>query len=236
MNLRPLAVFLCMTLAAFAQNDGKVSLRTLCFQHVDDIREVQVLQGPEGKESGVPVKLFTSAFSDAVEISVKDGILRFAVPVEDAEAGKPAFRVVAEAKSPGGERQLAIFFPSGDKDMPYRVSLMDESESSFPMGSTRIYNLTPTDARFTIGERAAEIASGKMAVLDLPEKVNALNQATVRFYLKNRDGEWEVISSTVWQATDGMRGLALAFLHPTTKTPTVNCLQETPPWRLPKLE
>jgi len=236
MTLRLAAAFLSTVIATLADEGGKAMLRTLCFQHVDDIREVQVLQGKEGAESGVPVKLFTSAFSDEVEIKVGEGGLRFGVPVADAAPGEEAFKVVAKGRTPGGSRLLAVFFPSGEKDMPYRVSIIDESESNFPMGSTLIYNLTPTDARFTIGERAVEIASGKMAKVELPKKVNALNQTTVRFYLKNMGGEWEVVSSTVWQATDAMRGLALAYLHPLTQIPTVNCLQETPPWRLPVLE
>lgn len=210
-----------------------VQLRTLCFQHVGNLKELHVMQD---KGSGVPVRLFTSAFSDPVQVKLREGTIRFAVPAEDAAEGEPAFKVVAEGKSPGGARQLAVFFPSGNEDMPYRVSILDEGEAAFPMGSTLIFNLTPTDARFTIGERSKEIPTGKIATVGLPAKVNALNQATVRVHLKNQEGSWQAVSSTLWQATDAMRGLALAYLHPTTGRPTVHCIQETPPWRLPKLE
>lgn len=231
--LIPVAV-LAIASAQAQESVRTIRLRTLCFQHAEKLKEVQLVAGREGAEKLLPVRLYTSAFSDELEAPVAGDEIRFAVPSEDA--ADPPYRLVAKGKLVEGRQLLALFLPSGDRDMPYRVTVIDESEKNFPMGSTLIYNLTPVEGRFTIGERRREIAPGRLGRLARPTQVNDLNQATVRVFLKQQDDTWKAVSSTVWQATDQTRGLAFAYIHPRTKRPTVHCLQETPPWRLPQLE
>jgi len=226
-----------LTLASHAAEGTRtVSLRTLCFQHIDGLKEVLLITGKKGAREQLPVKLYTSAYSDEIEAKVSDNQLLFAVPVPDPEDGAEPFRIIATAKLAAGPRQLAIFFPGKSKDSPYSVQVMDESEQAFPMGSTLIYNLTKTTGRFTIGEHGKEIKSGKIGMIPMPTKVNQLNQCTVRVFLLDDQGAWQTVSCTVWRASEDMRGLALAYIHPKTGQPTVNCFQETPPWRLPQLE
>ena len=153
---------------------------------------------------------------------------------QDAD-GEEVLRTVAQGTLGSGARQLAIFLPSGTKDQPYQLKIIDESEAKFPMGSTLIFNLTAAKARFTIGEHAKELAPGALGLVPLPAKVNALNQCTVRVFLTDTTGQWRPISSTVWRSSDEMRSLALAYIHPSSKQPVVQCLQETPPWKLPQL-
>jgi hypothetical protein len=233
----PVILLLVLTLVSqAAENVRTIQLRTLCFQHVNGLKEVLLVTGKKGARQQFPVKLFTSAYSDEIEAKVTDEQLLFAVPVDDPKDGEEPFRIIAEARLAKGSRQLAIFFPSKDDDSPYRVQVLDESEQAFPMGSTLIYNLTQTTGRFTIGEHGKEIKSGKTGLVPLPTKVNKLNQCTVRVFLLDDQEAWKTVSSTVWKASKEMRGLALAYIHPKTGQPTVNCFQETPPWRLPQLE
>ena len=230
-----LALLLAVTGRSVAQT-RTISLRTLCFQHSGDLKEVMLVSGKKGSRKLLPVRLYTSAYSDEIEAKIEGGQILFAVPDEDPTEGAEPFRVIAQAMAAPGNRQLAVFFPVKDGKSPYKVQIIDESEQAFPMGSTLIYNLTQTSGRFSIGEHEKEIPSGKTGLLPLPTKVNQLNQCTVRIALLNPKKEWKMVSSTVWRASDQMRGLALAYIHPKTGKPTVNCFQETPPWRLPKLE
>lgn len=217
-----------------AQSARKISLRTLCFQHVDNIREVYLVSGSKEKPILTPVKLFTSTYSDEVVATVTGGRLVFAVQDKNEE-GEDFLRTVAEGPLAAGARQVAVFLPSGGKKTPYRLKVIDETEKKFPMGSTLIYNLTSTKARFTIGEHKKELKPGALGLVPLPTKTNNLNQCTVRVFLTDKNGDWKAVSSTVWKASAEMRSLALAYIHPRSKQPTVQCLQETPPWKLPQL-
>lgn len=230
------------TLIAFSgtvigQEARTISLRTLCFQHVDNIREVFLLTGNPKSPDLIPLKLYTSTYSDAVEATVTGSTLQFALKM-DPVAGDPKalpYRIIAQSKIASGARQVALFLPSNKENSPYTVRTIDESEKVFPMGSTLVYNLTSTETRITIGEHGKEIKPGGSALLPLATKVNDLNQTTVRVYLKTGAEDWKTVSSTVWRASKELRNLALAYIHPRTKKPTVNCFQETPPWRLPQL-
>jgi hypothetical protein len=229
-----LAALVAILPPAAAAQSRQVSLRTLCFRHVDDIREVLLVSGGGAKPTLTPVKLFTSAYSDPVGATITGGRLVFAVQGKDP-GGEDALRTVARGPLATGSRQVAIFLPSGDDEIPYRLTVIDETEERFPMGSTLIYNLTPTKVRFTIGEHRKELESGVIALVPLPTRTNERSQATVRVSLADRNGAWVPVSSTVWKVSRKMRTLALAFLHPGSNQPTVQCFQETPPWRLPKL-
>ncbi|NNC89087.1 MAG: hypothetical protein HKN82_11565 [Akkermansiaceae bacterium] len=212
----------------------KISLRALCFQHVDDIHDVLLVTGTEDDPVTTPVRLFTSAYSDPVEVTVTGPRLVFAVQ-PGGPAGGDQLRIVAEAPLAAGARQMVIFLPSRKAGRPYELTVIDESEAAFPMGSTLIYNITSTSARFTIGEYGRELKPGAHGLIPLPKRTNSLNQCTVRVFLADRDGAWQAVSSTVWKTSPKLRSLALTYIHPRTMQPTVHCFQETPPWRLPKL-
>ena len=237
MNALRLLIVLSATLLVTGQASAqrKVSLRTLCFQHVGGIKEVYVTTGTPEKPVHVPLRLYTSTYSDESVLELPGSELQFSLRSTN-EDGTSGQKVFAKGKMSTGKRQLALFLPSGkDADTPYAVRIIDETESKFPMGSTLVYNLTSTDTRITIGEHKAETKSGARSLLPLAKKTNALNQTTVRVYLKTGPDAWKPVSSTVWIASEKTRSLALAYIHPRTKKPTVNCFQETPPWRLPKV-
>ena len=230
-----LAVLCLAGMGPAGAQERKVSLRTLCFQHVDGLRDVLLVTGTPDEPKLTPVRLYTSAYSDAVVESFEGSALRFAVEVAGPDGAK-TLKTVAEGTLRAGARQVAIFLPSGKDDQPYRLMVVDETEEKFPMGATMIYNLTATKARFAIGEHGKELEPGALGLVPLPAEVNDLNQCTVRVFLLGGEGTWVPVSSTAWRVSEEMRSLALAYINPRSKQPTVHCLQETPPWRLPQFE
>ncbi|NNM30606.1 MAG: hypothetical protein HKO57_13885 [Akkermansiaceae bacterium] len=226
---------LAVTVGTAAAQSRKISLRTLCFQHVDGLREVLLVSGSPEKPKLIPVELFTSTYSEPVVASIAGDVLRFAVEVTGAD-GEKQLKTVAQGKLAAGARQVAVFLPSEKPGIPYRLTVIDETEKNFPMGSTLIYNLTGTKARFLIGEHRKEIGPASLGLVPLPTEVNELSQCTVRVGLLGPDGKWIPVSSTAWRVSEEMRSFALAYIHPRTRQPVVNCLQETPPWRLPQFE
>lgn len=218
-----------------AQN-RKISLRGLCICHAQNVREIFVVSGSVKAPVFTKVPLYTSAYSDAIELTVSNNMLSVALPTQVTKKHPHGYRVIATKKLASGRRQLAVFIPTTKKETPYRLTLIPEGEKVFPMGSTLIYNLSSTDLRMTLGEHTRQIAPNQRAQVPIPKKVNALNQTTVRTFLKSKEGKWITVSSTVWKTSPKLRGFAVAYIHPRSKRPVVDCFQETPPWRLPQLE
>ncbi len=235
-HMRTLCVFLLFACLASAQEPRKVSLRTLCFKRVGDTKEVMLMTGSQNNPVPQPVPLYLSIYSDEIEANVSGEKLTFALP-ETGENGETIYRTIGEGKLPSGNRLAAIFIPSGKKDVPYRVLVLDETEQNFPLGSTIIVNLSPEDTRITLGEHEKIIKPGKVEKLPIATRVNDLNQATVRIYVPvDTQKKWRPVSSTTWRALPNLRNLAIAYQNPRTGRTSVNCYQEVPPWRLPKFE
>ncbi len=231
-------ILLCLflfSLTLSAQNT-KISLRTLCFRHAHDVKEIFPATGSTKKTTYSKTRLYTSAYSDPVPLTVSGNSLKVALPVKVSKKHPDGYRIFATKTIGPGKRQLAIFIPTTNPKKPYRLTIIDEGEKNFPMGSTLIYNLSNTDLRMTIGEHRKEIKPLKQTKIPIPKKINALNQATIRTYVKNTEGKWLIVSSTVWKTSKKLRGLAIAYIHPLSKKTVVDCFQETPPWRLPKIE
>ncbi|MFK7912021.1 MAG: hypothetical protein AB8F34_15680 [Akkermansiaceae bacterium] len=211
-------------------------MRTLCFRHAHDIKEIYLVSGAKETPVFSKTRLYTSAYSDPITLKLTGSELGIALPSQDTEKHPNGYRIFARTNLPQGGRHLAIFLPTNNIEKPYRLIILDESEKAFPMGSTLVYNLSNTDFRITLGERAETIKPLKRTTIPLPKKTNKLRQATVRTYFKDNTKKWVVINSTVWKTSEKLRGLAIAYIHPLNNKPVVTCFQETPPWRLPKLE
>jgi hypothetical protein len=227
-----LATAALATLAtAAAQDTRKVKLRTLCFEHVGDLKKV-LLVGAGDKT--VEVDLFTSGFSDEIEATVSGPDLRFAVAGTDA-AGKATLETVASGKAAAGTRQLAIFLPGAKDGPPYRLMVIDDSDEKFPLGTTLAFNFAPVPVRFAIGEHTKDLDPGGEALIPQAKKVNEMNQCNVVISFADATRAWKPVNNTRWLSLPQERALAIAFIHPVTRQPTVNCYRETPPWKLPKL-
>lgn len=234
-RLRLLAVA-CAALAslahpATAQEARKIKLRTLCFEHVGEIRKV-LLVGAGDKTA--EVDLFTSGFSDEVEATVSGPDLRFAIAGTGPD-GKVTLKTVASGKAAAGTRQLAVFLPGTKEGTPYRLMVIDDSEEKFPLGSTLAFNFAPVPVRFAIGEHSSDLKPGGQALIPQARKVNEMNQCNVVISFADKTNKWTPVNNTRWLSLPQERALAIAFVHPVTKQPTVNSYRETPPWKLPKL-
>ncbi|MGJ8725929.1 MAG: hypothetical protein ACSHYB_15350 [Roseibacillus sp.] len=234
--MRILCLLLLLATIVGAQDPRKISLRTLCFKRVGSDKEVMLMTG--NPESPVPlaVPLYLSIYSDEIPAQVVGDKLTFAIP-SDSPTGETSYRTIGVGKLPSGNRLAAIFIPSGNKEMPYRVLVIDESEQNFPMGSTMIVNLSPENTRITLGEHDKTVAPGKIQKFPIATKVNDLNQATARIYVPiEGERKWRAVSSTTWRALPNLRNLAIAYKNTRNGRTSINCYQETPPWRLPKFE
>lgn len=213
-----------------AQEERAVKLRSICFQHVEDIKKLSVVSGVQ-KPTAVEFPLYTTSISDEVDTFATNGMLTFAVQGTDA-AGQPKLRTIATSKAAPGVHQLAIFIPGDSAEVPYRCFVIDDSEKAFPMGSTMAINLSGVPFRMSIGEHNKEIAPGKIENIPMARKSNERNQVSVIISIADAAGEdgWRAVNQTRWFTGTEKRDLAISYIHPKTKLPTVNCYGDTPPW------
>ncbi len=205
-----------------------VKLRTLCFEHINEIKKVLLVTTGE-KPKATEVSLFTTVFSDEVEIPVVDDVMVFSV-LDGMVDGKPKYKTVASAKVVPGPRQLAIFVPAPPNGLPYQVFVVDDSEKNFPMGSTMAINLSTIGFKFLIGENTAVVPPGKITVVPMAKKINDRGQCSVIISVAVTADEWRAVNQTRWFTGTNKRDVAVGFVHPQTKQPTVNCYADTPPW------
>lgn len=231
MKLLSLALFCILALPCLSQETKKVSLRTLCFKRVGQTKEIFLLGGTEEKPVITALPLYISTYSNAQKVTISGKVMKFATRSMGPD-GEPVYDVIAQGRTTTGDRQVAIFVPSGKTPDIYQVLILDEGEKAFPLGSTRVVNISPKETRITIGEQDRIIKPGTVEEIPMATQVNELNQATVRIFTPMED-KWRPISSVVWKMLPKLRNFAIAYQNPKTGRPSVNCYQEVPPWRLP---
>ena len=96
-----------LTLTLSAQN-RKISLRTLCFRHAHNVKEVFIATGSTEKPVYTKVPLYTSTYSDPVELKVTDNVLGVALPVEASKKHPDGYRIF-------GTKRLA----QADDNLPF---------------------------------------------------------------------------------------------------------------------
>jgi hypothetical protein len=93
-------------------------------------------------------------------------------------------------------------------------------------------NLSPVAFRFSIGEHIKAIQPGKIESIPMARKANDRGQVSVVISIADAAGEggWRAVNQTRWFTGTDKRDLAIGFIHPKTKQPTVNCYADTPAW------
>ena len=228
---RALVLLFALAAPLAAQQARKVTLRTLCFTHVNGVKKVY-LPGPE-PGSLVEVPLFTEVFSLPVEASLAGGKATFFLSEAAPEAGKPR-PALPPVNVPDSSKVLFLFLPNpGKPETPYLVVPMADDETAFPLGTTKAMNLTPANVRFDLGEFAGPkgvvVAPGKTAIIEPVKKVNHLNQFDAKVMYEVKPKEFAEFYNSRWRSVAGKRDIAIAYVDPQTKKPMVNLYEDAPP-------
>lgn len=210
-----------------AQQNRNVKLRAICFQHVGEVKKLFAVSGGD-KPQAVEFELYTTVISESVDVVATDNRLTFAM-ADGEENGVTKYKTVTSATAVPGSRQLAIFIPGDSPEKPYRCFVVDDSKQAFPMGSTMMVNLSNVDFQFAIGEHTKVVSPGKIEKIPMARKANDRGQVSVIISIKDptAEGGWYAVNQTRWFTGTDKRDLAISFLHPLTKQPTVNCYADS---------
>lgn len=226
--------YVVLVTSAAAQNPRNLSLRTLCFDHVEGLNELLVMTGGAENPSLVEVELFRTAISEPVAVRLEGSNLVFAV-ADGEENGRAKFRTVAQVRALASDRQLAVFVPNPGAELPYRVFMIDDTVGNFPMGSTLAINLSGIPFQFTIGEHVQAVAPGQMETIPMARRTNDRGQVPVTVSVADAETrEWRAVNQSRWFSGADKRDLLIAFIHPQTGRPTVSSYQDNPPWLIPE--
>jgi len=226
-----LLLLLAAPLPLAAQEARKITLRTLCFAHVNGLKKLYLPGEKPGTLAEVP--LFTEVFSLPITATIAGGKASFFLGDAAPAAGKtrPALPAVT---LPDSAKVLFLFLPNpGKPEAPYIVVAMADDEASFPLGTTRAMNLTPANLRFDLGEFAGPkgivVAPGKTALIEAVRKVNHLNQYDAKVMYETSPKTFTEFYNSRWRSVAGKRDIAIAYLDPASKQPMVNLYEDAPP-------
>ncbi len=226
-----LAVLLALAAPLAAQETRTITLRTLCFTHVNNVKKLYL----PGEEAGtvVEVPLFTEVFSLPVTATAKGGKVSFLLDKEPPAEGKPP-AALPPVSLPSASKVLFLFLPNpGNKDVPYKVVAMGDDESSFPLGTTKAMNLTAATLRFDLGEfvdaKGIVVGPGKTTIIPPVRKVNHLNQFDAKVLYEIKPGVFEVFYNSRWRSVSRKRDIAIAYVDPVSKQPMVTLYEDAPP-------
>lgn len=224
------AACLVWTLPARAEEARTVTFRAMCYQHMDEVTEVD-LSAPSG-EGKTRIPLPTSGFTPDFKASFTGGLVRFTRDEVDPASGKTGPKVVAEGKLASGDRQVFILLPSPGKNLVYRVHAMNDDEKSFPMGATRVMNLAALKIRLNLaGADLPAIPPGDVVVYPPVKKVDEWGMFTARIDFDNGKGGWIPAATQSWKTSDRKRDLVITMIDPKTRQPSIRLYQDIPPWR-----
>ena len=213
-----------------AQEQRNIVIRALCFSHVDNLKKIQYLN-PAGGGELVEVPLWRNEPSDDIRLTVKGKKVRFVIPAEGKD-GKPGFKMVAEGTLASSRRQLFYFLPGKPGGTPYILRCFNDDTEKFPMGSSRIVNLTKTAAVITMGEHKKAIKPNASVVIPAPRKVNSYNDYNRVIELATKDGHLYQVANNRGKASKAKRDFVVIYMNPRTKRPDVNFHRDIPPWTL----
>ncbi len=223
--MRLLSLLTVIACSASSAAEQVIEFRTLCFQQQEGIKEVLV-PSAKGKDKGMLQVPLYRAYSEKMKMRTEDGVAAFAIEDPETEGDEPAYRTVARAKLPASRQVLFVFLPGGGEGekLPYRLLALPDDERSFPWGQLRLYNMAPVPVRFHLGEysgpKAKTLKPGTIVQVPRIRKLNSYKMYNVVIAFQTKSG-FVTTNNTRWKSVERKRDLAISFLHPKTRRPTV---------------
>lgn len=236
--MKSLLLAACSLLAllapAGAQEKRSITYRTLCFDYINNVKSVHLATAAD---TTVDVPLYTESISRPVQAEVKGGTAFFSVAAELPKPGQKE-GVLSANLPPSASKVLFLFLPNpGSATNPYVVMAMADDFQSFPLGTVKLLNLTPSNVRFDLGEfseaQGVVVGPGKFGSVGSVKKVNHLNAYDAVALYQLPDKKFAAFYNSRWRSVAGKRDLAIAYIDPKSKAPNVNIYEDAPPAVIP---
>ena len=219
--LIPLGLFATTSAAGEAR---RIKIRALLHDPLKPTAELYV-QGATARER---LNLSLEGIAESQEATLTNGSLQIFSSLT-ADSAKPLANLAASAPAAANLKQaIVLIVPAGGQSAtPYRMMLIDDSTAAFPMGESRMVNLTTLEIACQAGEHRKLVKPASVEAIPKVTKVNDMNQAATQFYQKSGNN-WVLLSERPTQYTDQLRNLFLLYTMPNVPEAQVRTLIDTP--------
>ena len=215
--------------AAVAAEPIPVNLRLLAFQPTQASDEV-FLHDPAAASAGPGLRLPLRSYlnHESVPAVLKNRKLVLTTKPDPASIEDPGQRL-AEATLPKGlDSAVLLCLPDAEgAKNPFRLLVIDDSEKSFPAGSFRITNLSPSKVRLELEKRPWVIEPGATELIVDPPVRHGDLCGMKAYALQNRN--WHRIASGIWPHPGRERVIQLLYYHPGARKIQLRAFDDVPP-------
>ena len=209
-----------------AQDERLIQARTLCFERASETPDIFINGSADPYKILTPVESFSHRFSCKL---VKNIAVFYKFDGVD-DHGDPKRVVVAKTRvSPSLKEVLFYFAPTkpGGK-MLYSILVMPDSLDDFPLGSTRLLNLSAGDVAFKVGEHVKQLKPREIALMGAVHKRNEYNMAPLICKMNSINGVWMTICETQVRFTARKRLFIVSYVNPETHQPLLKVYKDLP--------
>ena len=206
-----------------------VRLRLLAFQPGQATAD-SFLHDPAAPDATPGVKAPVKSYlnHESVTFAPRSRRLVLTTSPERASIHKPG-DVLAEATLPDGvPSAIMLCLPaSPGAKSPFRILVIDDSTKSFPPGSYRLTNLSPSKVKIELEKRPWVIEPGATELIVDPPVRHGELCGMKAFVSEN--GNWRRISSGIWPHPGQARVIQLLYFNPATRQVQLRAFDDVPP-------
>jgi len=175
------------------------------------------------KDAIVRCEIPYEEISRPVRLECVDGKISFYE--NEAKAAPP----VAVAQVPKGVKRALLLFLSSKKDgkVNNRVICVDYSGKEMPENGSIVFNASPNNLRFLLGEVKKEVRPGSITSVVRPERRNEFQMARVLFQSQLKKS-WKTSYESMLRFPENKHRLFICYNDARTKQPSLRILQFNP--------
>ncbi len=211
-----LLVSMFLSLLSRAQEDKKkikVNITVACVKLVNDLDTLMVYKSEDDFDS---IEFYPDSFSST---------LKYKGPrvMKLAFGGGTPFNFTAPANV---KDLLLLLVPTRQEGvLSYKVLSFDNSARGFPYGTRRMFNLTNTKLKLSVGQKNLIISPNKHKDLVIKKGNNGNRSFHIAFSINLKEG-WKRISETKWLINKKKRNFIFFYRRPNTNRYTYHAIAD----------
>lgn len=203
--------------------DREVTVRLLAFNSADS-NDKLLAYDSNNSSAGVPTPLKSYLNHEEVKIKTGGGSLIFST--SKTRPTKPE-EILATAKLPAtGSHFMLVFFPT-EKKGSLKVMPLDDGLKAFPLGSYRIFNLSPNRVKLTLEKKDYDFPPGKELVIEDPPVNERMLSGMYAHALMGT--QWQRIGASLWPHPGKKREIQFFYFNPLTKQIELQSIRDIAP-------
>lgn len=234
-NYKSLLVLAALVLpvSVHAQSENTASIRIRTYFH-DPVNPAADLFVPDRSGNIGKLEFIPSSISEPKVVRPINGsLVLYKTALVDPK--KPQEGVAATVKLPQDLKQAIVIVLPGpaNSNPPYRMVVIDDSDTAFPKGESRVVSLLPLETAIEAGEHKLPVHPGQITKLPAVKKLNEFNMAQTNFYYKKGE-TWVAFTERQLQFLDEFRRIFIVHVTPRATFPIVTTIVDTAPAVVPQ--